>query len=300
MLVNNENRKMALRRTLRLAGAIFPLCMALAACNSAPAPPAAPAADVLASLGSERLTAADVRAAMPAGLSADDSARFVRAFVNSWVDAHLVTDVASSQVDMEQIERMTADYRSQLIMQEYTRKMFETHAAGIPDDSLRAYYDAHRSEFILDRPMVHGIYLKLPSDTRNLRTIRRLFRSDRPDDIDRLEKEILASAAIHYDYFRDRWVDWEQIEARVPVEFGSDPGAWLARGDRTIDHTAGPVTYLLRITDVLPAHSPMPFEAAREQITRRLLASGRRAYQTRLLRELRDSAMAAGTLFIAE
>lgn len=287
-------------RLTGLAGVIFPLLMALTACTDHAASVAADtaSADCLASVGAQKLTLADVRAAMPAGMAADDSVRFVRAFVNAWVDSHLITDVAASQVDMAQIDRLTADYRSQLIMQEYTRKMFESHAATIPDDTLRAYYSAHSADFVLDRPMVRGIYLKLPSDTRNLRTIKRLFRSDRPADIDRLEKEILSSAAIHYDYFRDRWVDWEQIESRVPVDFGTDPQAWLSRNDRTVEHTAGPVTYLLRITEVLPARSPVPYEAALPQIQRRLLASGRQAYQRRLLHELRDSATTAGTLRI--
>lgn len=278
-------------------GAVVALCLLslFGACHKAPETKS----PEVAAVGSAVLTAADLAAAMPAGLSSDDSARFVKAYVNSWIDAKLVTEVAASRIDMTDIDRLTDEYRSQLIMQEYTRRMFEAHASEIPDDSIRTYYDAHSADFVLDRPMVRGVYVKVPDDARNLRTIRRLIRSDRSDDIDRLEKEVISSAAIHYDYFRDRWVDWEQIESRVPQDFGANPADWLRRSGRDarmVDLTTGGFTYLLRITDVLLPGSPMPLESATPQIRRRLLASNRRAYQARLLRELRDSASTTSTL----
>lgn len=281
---------------IKTLAALFPafLCAACAQSGSRATPGRA---DVVASLGEAVLTAADIRAALPAGLSSDDSVRFVRAYVNTWIDSRLITDIAAREVDMSQITPLVEEYRSRLIMQQYTRRMFETHAAAIPDDSLRTYYDRHSSEFSLERPLVRGVYIKVPDDSPALRDLRRLYRSDRPDDIDRLEKEVLRGAT-HYDYFRDRWVDWEQIETRIPADFGADPATWAASG-RTLDISAGGYTYLLRITDILPAGRPMPFESARPLIVQRLLASGRRAYEAELLRDLRSRATADGTLHIA-
>ena len=45
--------------------------------------------------------------------------------------------------------------------------------SSLPEDSLRAYYDRHPDEFTLERPLVRGIYLKVPSDAPNLGTLRR-------------------------------------------------------------------------------------------------------------------------------
>ena len=183
-------------------------------------------------------------------------------------------------------------------MQYYRRKMFENHAGTIPEDSLRSYYDAHKADYRLDRPMVKGIYLKVPDDAANLRRLRKLYVSDKPDDIDRLEKEVLSSA-IHYDYFCDRWVDWEQIETRIPADFGADPSQWLASGGRRIDTSVGGFTYLLRITAVLPAGSTMPFGQARQLVLQRMLASNRRAYDAELIRSLREEAIKSGRVSIA-
>lgn len=254
------------------------------------------AADVVARLGKQSLTLTEVITNMPGGLAPEDSARFVKAYVNSWVDARLVSDVAVDEVDMGEIDRMVEEYRNTLVMQEYRRKMFESHAAQIPDDSVKAYYDEHKGEFVLERPMVKGTYLKVPDDAKNLAALRRLYRSDKADDADRLEKEVLSSA-IHYDYFRDRWVDWEQIETRIPYDFGASADQWL-RSNHTLDESLGGFTYLLYVTEVLPSGSPMPLEAARGQIVNRLLNKNRKAYDAQLMQALRDKAEEDGRLVI--
>ena len=165
---------------------------------------------------------------------------------------------------------------------------------NVSDSDLRAYYNSHNREFILERPLVKGIYLKVPDDAPNLAVIKRLYRSGRRDDIDRLEKEVLTSA-IHYDYFRDKWVDWEQIESHIPYDFGASGDKFLS--ERThFETSAGGFTYLLEINDLLPAGAIMPFENARQMITDRLNANRRREYDERLRRDLYDEALKSGKL----
>ena len=275
------------------AGALFALLFA--ACDRDSSTSAGN--DFIAVLGNHRLTRAEVAARMPGGLTPDDSARFVKAYVNDWIDTRLVSEVAAGELDMSEIDRMVADYRNTLIMQEYRRRMFETHAASIPDDSVKAYYEAHKTEFVLDRPMVKGTYLKVPDDARNLAVLRKLYRSNKAADADKLEKEVLSSA-VHYDYFRDRWVDWEQIETRIPHDFGASAREWL-KSNHSLDESHGGFTYLLYITDVLPAGSPMPVEAARSQVVNRIINQNRKAYDAELMRALREKAEADGQLNVA-
>lgn len=149
-------------------------------------------------------------------------------------------------------------------------------------------------DFILDRPMLQGIYLKVPDNAPNLAAIRRLYRSDKQDDIDRLEKEVLTSA-IHYDYFRDKWVDWSQVEMHIPYDFGDKADAFL-KGRDHFETTAGGFVYLLDIKDVLPTGAVMPFDNAKRLITERLTARQRRIYDANLMRNLYDKTMADGKI----
>ena len=250
---------------------------------------------VLVKVGKSVLTGTDLVKALPIGLNTADSAAFASAYIRRWINARLVSDIAASEIDMTDIDRLVGEYRNRLIEMEYRKRMADAHAVTtFSDDSLRNYYVANNSEFILERPMLQGVYLKVPENAPNLSLIRRLYRSDKQNDIDKLEKEILTSA-IHYDYFRDKWVDWEQIELHIPYDFGSKPDAFL-KGRDHFETTAGGFVYLLDIEDVLPSGAYMPFENAKLLISDKLNAEKRRQYDAALMKNLYDKSVKDGKI----
>ena len=251
-------------------------------------------ADAVAVVGKDVLRQADVVRNIPAGTSHDDSTALAKAYIRQWIDGRLIESVATENVDMEEIDRLTRDYRSQLIMAHYRRAMAAQAQADFPEDSLKAYYEAHKADYKLERPLLKGVYLKVPADAKNLRTIRQLYRSERPTDIDRLEKAALGTA-IHYDYFRDSWVDWEQIETRIPLDFTGENFNKVSR-KQPIDFASQGFVYLLSVSDFLPKGSAMPYEAARPLVKERMLAQRRRAYDRQLVQDLYDHALEDGTL----
>lgn len=270
------------------------LCIAAAACSKPPTESAVDTSDYLVRIGNDRLTHEDLRSAVPPGLSATDSARYVKVYIKEWIDSRLVDRYARTDLDMTEIDRLTDEYRRRLITLEYRRRLFDAHRDTISPDSIAAYYEAHRSEFVLQSPLIRGVYLKVPATAANLSTIRRLYRSNRPADIDRLDKES-TSTAIHYDYFRNNWIDWRQVETRIPANFGDNPDAWPSRG-RTLDSRVGNFVYLLYISDMLPAGSIKPLEAAREEITTRLLNRHRADFDREVERSLYTRAIKSGEL----
>lgn len=258
------------------------------ACSSGDAASAPP--DTIVSVAGEHLTASQVRRQMPAGLSPDDSAAYVKAYVASWIDSRLIERVAIDEVDRDEIDRLTAAYRSQLIMTQYRRSMARQASDGIfHPDTIEAYYNAHQNDFRLDRPMVKGIYIKVESDNPRLRGMQSAVQSTNPVDLDRLDKAANAEA-IHYDYFRDRWIDFEQIENRIP---GEVPERILSE-HKAITITDGTYSYILAVSDYLPAGSLQPLEAARPAIKERLLAGKRIEYDAALRSELLNRAVADG------
>ena len=252
---------------------------------------------LLAVVGKATLSRSDLANALPRGLASADSARYADAFIRRWVESNLVSEIAATEIETADIDRMVNDYRNQLIEMEYRRRMAETHTPStFPEDSLRAYYQANKEDFILERPLLQGIYLKVPDNAANLNLIRRLYRSNRQEDIDRLEKEVL-NMAIHYDYFRDKWVDWDQIERHIPYDFGSKPDAFL-KGRDHFETTAGGFVYLLDIKDVLPSGSIMPYENAKLPISERLAARMRADYDSKLMTDLYNRSLADGKIQI--
>ena len=269
--------------------------VALAACakgESVPVPD-----DAIASIDGEFLRMQQVRSQMPSGLSGEDSTKFVQAFCQKWIDDRLVLRVASKEVDMKEIDRLVEEYRRELISSEYRRQMARHADTGVfSDDSLQAYYERHKKDFVLDRPLVKGVYLKLPDGAEHINEIKRLYSSNRPLDMDKLEKAALSSA-IHYDYFRDRWVDWEQIESKIPYVFPGGASEFIRAG-KPLNISVGGFTYLLSVSESIPAGEAMPFEAAKPLVRERLLSQLRRSYNSELMKALYDRSLKRGELVL--
>lgn len=253
------------------------------------------APDVLVAVDNAVLSRGALARMMPSGLTPADSTALARAYIRQWIDEQLVERVAAADVDMDEIDRLTAEYRRQLIMAQYRRAMALKVSDGMfSADSVRSYFESHKDDFILERPLIKGVYLKVPENSKSLALMRRIYKSKKPADIDRLEKEA-PEAAFHYDYFRDRWIELEQIETRIPVDFGSDE-LRLISSHQQLDVEAGGYVYLLDVDDYLPAGSPMPFEAAEPLVRERLLTLSRLDYDRQLRAALLAAAVENGTV----
>lgn len=239
--------------------------------------------DILVTVGNAVLTLDDLRKQLPSGLSAEDSTALAHSYIRSWIDSRLISEIASQNIgDLTEIDRMTEQYRNELITYEYRRRMFDDRIKSeITEDSIKKYYDENPVELKLQRPILKGIYLKIPNESPSLKNAKKWYVSTKTEDIDKLEKQCL-DGAIHYDYFRDRWVDWERIESLIPAEFGSDPNSFLAT-HKNLEISQGDFTYLLSISEYIPSGKTMPYEFAKETI-KDILAYSRRAEYDRLLR----------------
>lgn len=275
---------------------IFPLLLAafFTACTNSPRE----GAGILVKIGETSLTLDDLRSNMPQGLSQVDSTRIARAFIRSWVDTRLMADYGAEAIgDMTEIDKLTEQYRNQLIAHEYRRKIIaaETSNAFSPD-SLKAFYDANSRIFVARQPLVMGIYIKIPEDAPNLKTIKKLYKSSKLEDIDRLEKECL-DAAVHYDYFKDRWVEWDQIDSRIPADLSVNPDG-LLKVKKDYETVADGFVYLLYVSDYIPTGNTIPFEAAIDQIVQELTFRRQADLDREMRRQLLKEASEKGAIEI--
>lgn len=285
--------KNCLKHNAAIASGVILMFTAMAACSSG-RDNSHRAENVVAAVGSVELTADEIRQHVPAGLSGTDSTAFVAAFVNNWIDEQLLTEVALEEIgDTEEIDRLTEEYRRRLIMWEYRRlRVSGDTALAISSDDVADYYAAHASQMKLTEPMVRGIYIKIEDNSRQLPQVRKWYKSLKNEDIDRLEK-VGLNDAIHYDYFRNKWVPWKQIETNIPTEV---PVSNLRKGF-TLDFSAGGFTYLLSVSDVLPVGGVMPLEAAEPRIRETLEALRLNELDAKLRADLRRQAQADGRLW---
>ena len=243
-----------------------------------------PHPEVLMQVGDSVLTRSQVVAQLPAGISAIDSARLFDAIVEEWLERNMLVDIAVKNLpDMDRIDRLVEQYRRQLLADEYRRLMAAEYAGEVSPDSVRAQYNANIDRYVLTSPVIKGIYVKLPSDAPQLSEVRKWMGSATPEAIDELEACGLKGA-MEYEYFGDEWVAWDELVRRIPYRFTSSENITVP--GKMFETSSDGITYLLHVTDVIPAGERMPYDFAKPLIEQELAETCRDTYDRRLLRDI--------------
>lgn len=220
--------------------------------------------DVLLRFEDKYLTFRDVVDLIPGGIHPADSAALFEAIVEDWVEDVVLSDFAEDRLyDTSAIDRRVRKYRNALIVQEYLSKMKDSKNPNIDEQKVKEYYNLYRKELKLEVPLVKGIFIKINSDSKGKDEIKHLLSSDRPEDIDKLENDWL-DRALQYNYFRDKWIDWETVAGLIPYRFGNSESFLNENFYFETDYDDS--SYYLQITDYLPAGSEQPYEFARSWI----------------------------------
>lgn len=251
-------------------------------------------ADILVMVGDSALTMRDVLAKIPSGLPAADSVLLFQSIVDGWLERNLLTGLAEERLDnINEIERMVEDYRKKLIIASYRRKLRESYEDGVSKKEVENYYKLHGNEMRLERPVVRGLYLKIPSDAGRLADIRRWMRTATPDAISNLEKYGLTDA-VEYSFFQNRWTDWDLLARQIPYRF--DNADQFVAENTDFETSRRGMTYLLHISGYLPSGEQMPLEVAATSISERLAESNGEKYEGKLMDALYKEARKTGKL----
>lgn len=255
---------------------------------------AAPVDDkVLLEVGDSALTVRDVVRLIPAGLTEEDSLEMFNSITERWIRSMMLSDIAQENVtELARINRMAEDYRNSLIIDRYLRSKQE-ETDEVSDQSVKSYYSEHGSEMKLEAPIVKGIYLKVADSEENISEIRKWMSAAKPKDIDKIEKNGLRHAS-QYEYFEDRWIDWNDVAEQIPYRF-YDADAFL-RSTKDFETNYGGSTYLLHISEYIPSGEVMPFDFAKGKIKEMLTREKKGDYRQKLLKSLYRKGIQEGKL----
>ena len=173
----------------------------------------------IALAGGKELKIRDVRSVVPQGLTGEDSAAFMRVFVDRWVVKQLKLQEAetlfsSSAAD---IDKMVEEYRQALLIrkldQHYVDRSIDT---TFTENEIAAYYNAHKADFRLDRTLVKGRIVQFGEGYRQARKLRELMGTKseaRQQDF----RDICAKNDFTVTDFSDQWVDFPEFLSYLPT-----------------------------------------------------------------------------------
>lgn len=213
----------------------------------------------------------DLQAALPLNLSADDSVLFAESYIKNWVEDVLLFDKAEGNIlDSEKIKSLVESYRKALIMHTYQEALVKQKLADeITADEVVEYYEKNKQLFLLDKPIVKGMFLKVPLKASKQSDVRRWYKRNTQDAIEQLEKYSLLNA-VTYDYFYDKWRPLDEIEALIPNRTWNADSDYLEK-NRNVELKDTAYHYFLHIEEYLGKGSQKPLDFAEEEIKETLI-----------------------------
>lgn len=210
-----------------------------------------------------------------AGHTGSDSICVAEGYVEQWVRREVKMQEAQRVLadQMPEVEKMVDEYRTSLL----SNRLEQRYLAGrldtlITDSVVRAYFESHRKEFVMDRTILKGRIVRLSDKYRQSVKLFNLMGSKsaekQQDFLDLCKKNGFELHTF------DSWVDFSEFLSYLPVRRDKNYD-YILSGDEIRQMADADSKYFIEITDVLRKGEPAPLERV-EEMVRRLLYNRRR------------------------
>lgn len=237
----------------------------------------------VAQVGSRFLYQEDLAKALPYGLSAADSAKIAGELAHKWVEEQVLYEKAEHNVRKDgHIEQLVADYRRKLILNDYEQRLVRQKMdEEVTEAELQEYYEENKLLFLLEEPVIKGVFIKVPLKSSGLKSLKRWYKDNSEEAKEQMEKYAFRNAVM-YEYFYDRWMPVSELEGKITVNL-SELGKDFDK-HRDIETEDDEYCYLLHIEEYIVEGEAKPYDMAKSEIMD-LLANARRVEFMRKVRE---------------
>ncbi len=249
--------------------------------------------NLLARVGKHTLSQAQLEKDMPVGLTPEEQKAFADHYVDDWITSVLLYDMARKNLpDAERLDEQVEAYRRDLFIYQYRKRLSDERlAVQLPEDSIQRFYDTHNERFVLHKPVIKGMLLKVPANAKSLSSLRKWVTSATPEAVEQIDKYAVKNA-IGYDYFYDNWVWFDDVKDNIPYDFGD--GSRFLQQKKDIEVVQDDIIYLLHISEYRLAGTIMPYEFARPRILEILSNQRRVEFNRDLEQEVYQQAIESG------
>ncbi|MDR1623592.1 MAG: peptidyl-prolyl cis-trans isomerase [Tannerellaceae bacterium] len=250
--------------------------------------------DIIVSVKDRVLYRTEISSLIPRGTSSTDSLLLAENYVKKWIKDALVYNVALRNLgnEKEEIEKLVDDYRYSLYRYRYQEKLiWERLSANIRESDKLNYYDENQDKFVLDKSLIKGLFLKIPVDAPSLSDVKNWYKSSSAESLEKIEKYSIQNATI-YDYFYDRWIDFDEVMSNIPVRISNT--SQFLKNNKTVEVTDSSFCYLLNIKEYIPVGKVAPYEYAEAQIIEMLINQRKMEFLRNFENELYNDAIKGG------
>ncbi len=254
--------------------------------------------DVVARVEGNVLYQKDIEGLVPKGVSAEDSAAIVRQYINTWATKKILLANAESRLSREDrdIEQALQDYKTSLLVYRYEKLYVDKNLDTlITEQECRQYYDQHKDTYISPCSIVKARYIKINSAAPNVNVVRKLYKSVKVEDLDKVA-EISGNSADKYTDFNMDWIPLNRIAKEIGEE--------LSVCENTLDKhpyieiEKGNFIYMLRVYERIKGGEITPYDYNVDIIKESILSKRKQELIANLERNLLEDALRNNKLVI--
>lgn len=231
------------------------------------------------------------------GMTKADSISAVQSYIRQWARKELLAIRAGENLTPEykaEVNRQLNEMRNNLLIYQYQQQMIiQKMDTVVTGNELQSYYVGNLSTFTLTTNLVKALYIKVPAGMPELDKIRKLYRSQEPEDMRALE-DLCYQYAIRYDDFNDEWVPFNHVLLEMPLD-SDNQEQWLTRNS-SVELKDDRFFYLLAIREYRLRNSVSPFEYIQGQVRTIILNNRRNDFLQKLEDGIYNEAIRSNTL----
>ncbi|MBO4231075.1 MAG: hypothetical protein J5886_05305 [Bacteroidales bacterium] len=176
--------------------------------------------EVVARLGDHKLYLSELESVIPNGTSPEDSINLANLYIQSWATSKAFQDIAEQKLSKEEkdVSKELDAYRQSLLRYRFEQRYIsERLDTVVSAKEVNDYYEAHKENFTLERPILKARFMRISEDSPNLQKIKKLMSSDDVEDVMAADSVAFNSAQKYVD-LSDTWID----AVTLAVDFGVD------------------------------------------------------------------------------
>ena len=176
---------------------------------------------VVAKVGDHKLYKSELERFIPNMIPAEDSARLVEQYINTWAMDLLYMEVAEAELSKGELDvsNELEDFRRSLLKYRYEQRYINDRLDTlVTDEQIRQYYQQHEADFVLKRPVLKVRFVDVMKDSPNKDAILKMMSSQEYDDVQRADT-LAKSTALRYFDSSDTWMDAGELAKSFGLDY---------------------------------------------------------------------------------
>jgi hypothetical protein len=226
------------------------------------------ASQIVAIVNTDKLFREDLKNVLPRNVSKEDSLILIKSFIQDWAVEKLLLKGAannSSFASFENINKLVQDYKESLLINNYKEELIKQQLDTlISEEEVEQYYLNNNENFKLNEVLVKSKYLYFNHTINDQKEIIKLFKSDKIEDAEELERQQLSFKI--YQLNDSIWTDLDKVLLKLPFSKEN-----LLKKTNFIQKQDSLGLYLVAIKEVLNRNDVAPLSYIKPTIKEMIL-----------------------------